>query len=172
VAAHPPKGQAAIQPAETRLPPRPVLFRSYTREQLAEGPLPPTEWGELIAHSYSPNGGWYIMMIPAAFQMGVAHGTTHFSPYSYDRHVPLGLYGAPFAPGTYYGRVQPVDIAATYAALLRINQPSASVGHILTQALKPGADVTYPKPPPPPRVHHAPAHHPTAAARPKATQPK
>ena len=72
-------------------------------------------------------------------------GTTHFSPWSYDRHVPLGFYGAAFAPGIYRGRVGPVDLAATFAALLGINQPSASVGHILTQALKPAAAVTYPK---------------------------
>ena len=62
-------------------------------------------------------------------------GTTHFSPWSYDRHVPLGFFGAPFAPGIYHGRVAPVDMAATLASLLGINQPSASVGRILTQAL-------------------------------------
>ena len=64
-------------------------------------------------------------------------GTTHFSPWSYDRHVPLGFFGAPFAPGIYHGRVAPVDLAATFASLLSINQPSASVGHVLTLALKP-----------------------------------
>lgn len=149
-------GQPALQPSDTRLPPRPVLFRSYTREQLADGPYPPTPWGEMLAHSYSRNGGWYIMVIPAAFQMGLTRGTNHFTPWSYDRHVPLGLYGAPFAPGIYHGRVEPVDIAATFASLLGINQPSASVGHILTQALKPAAEVTYPRIVPP-RVHHPPA---------------
>ncbi len=44
--------------------------------------------------------------------------TTHFSPWSYDRHVPLGLFGAPFTPGIYHGRVAPVDLAATFASLL------------------------------------------------------
>jgi predicted AlkP superfamily pyrophosphatase or phosphodiesterase len=162
-------GHPALQPSDKRLPPRPVLFRSYTREQLADGPLPPTPWGTLIAHSYSPNGGWYVMVIPAAFQMEQMKTaqTTHYSPYSYDRHVPLAFYGAPFAPGTYYNRVQPVDLAATFAALLGINQPSASVGHILTEALKPESEITYPKPPPPPRVHHEPVHH-HAAAKPAA----
>jgi predicted AlkP superfamily pyrophosphatase or phosphodiesterase len=163
------------QASETRLPPRPVLFRSYTREQLASGAYPPTPWGELLAHSYSPNGGWYIMVIPTAFQMETLSSiqTTHFSPYSYDRHVPLGFYGAPFAPGIYHGRVQPVDLAATFASLLGINQPSASIGHILTQAFKPAAEVTYPKPkpaPPAPRTRHtttAPAH---AAAKPAAAK--
>lgn len=154
-------GHPALLPAEERLPPYPVLFRSYTRVQLADGPFPPTPWGTLIANSYSPNGGWYVMVIPAAFQMeqmSSAH-TTHYTPYSYDRHVPLAFYGAPFAPGTYYNRVQPVDLAATFAALLGINQPSASVGHILTEGLRPESEVTYPKPPPPPRVHHTPVHH-------------
>jgi hypothetical protein len=167
--------QPAIQPSDTRLPPHPVLFRSYTREQLADGSYPPTPWGELLAHSYSPNGGWYVMIIPAAFQMETLSSsqTTHFSPWSYDRHVPLGFYGAPFAPGIYRGRVEPVDIAATFAALLGTNQPSASVGHILTQALKPAADITYPKPAPAPRTRHTTTttHHAATAPTPKATHP-
>lgn len=135
-------------PAQSKLPPHPVLYRSYTRLQLAGGDLPNTPFGELLAHSYTPNGGWYIRVIPAAFQMGIekGNGTTHFTPYSYDRHVPLGFYGAPFASGIYHGRVEPVDLAATFASLLGVNQPSASVGHILTQALKPESAVSYPKP--------------------------
>jgi len=163
--------QSTAQPSETRLPPHPVLFRSYTRQQLADGPYPPTPWGELLAHSYSPNGGWYIMIIPAAFQIETLASiqTTHFSPYSYDRHVPLAFYGAPFAPGIYRGRAEPTDIAATFAALLGLNQPSASVGLILTQALKPATEVTYPKPIPPPRARRTPTsthHEATPAAKP------
>ena len=151
-------GPASIQPSDTRLPPRPALFRSYTRMQLAAGALPPTPWGQLIANSYSPNGGWYVMVIPTAYQMATAHGTTHFTPYSYDRHVPLGFWGAPFVPGVYLNRVQPIDIASTFAALLGINQPSASVGQVLTEALKPSADVTYPRPETP-RPHREAPHH-------------
>jgi arylsulfatase A-like enzyme len=137
-------------PALAKLPPTPGLFRSYTRQQMAEGQLPNTPFGELLEHSYTPNGGWYVMVIPQAFQMAAysAGGTNHYTPYSYDRHVPLAFYGAPFAPGTYRGHVEPVDIAATFASLLGVNQPSASVGHILTQALKPAAAVVYPKPVP------------------------
>ena len=146
-ASTPPAAPKPPTPSQTRLPPIPVLVRAYTRQQLASGSYPNGEFGQLLAHSYSPNGGWYVMAIFADYQMGGAPngGTTHFSPWSYDRHVPLGLYGAPFAPGIYRGRVGPVDIAATFAALLNINQPSASVGHILTQALKPAAAVIYPK---------------------------
>ncbi len=135
-------------PSLTRLPPHPQIYRTYTRQQLAAGELPHTQFGDLLAHSYTTNGGWYVMVIPIAYQMegyGNNTGTTHYSPFSYDRHVPLGFYGAPFAPGIYRGRVQPVDLAATLASVLGINQPSASVGQVLTQALKPAAAVVYPK---------------------------
>ncbi len=123
-------------PPPVRLPATPIVVNTYTREQLASGQLPPSEWGLLLAHSYSPNGGWYVMVIPAAYQMqSLKSGTTHFSPWSYDRHVPLAFYGAPFTPGIYHGRVQPVDLAATLASLLGVIQPSASVGNVLTQAI-------------------------------------
>jgi len=122
---------------------------------MASGLLPETPFGQIIAHSYTPNGGWYVMIIPDAFQIqGFGKsGTNHFTPYSYDRHVPLAFYGAPFEPGTYRGRVQPIDIAATFASLLGVNQPSASVGQILTEALMPSSKVTYPAERPKRRIH-------------------
>lgn len=126
----------APAPPPVRLVPTPVIVHSYTRQQLASGALPPSEWGLQLAHSYSPNGGWYVMLVPAAYQMQLLkQGTTHFSPWSYDRHVPLGFYGAPFVPGIYHTRVEPIDLAATLASLLGVNQPSASIGHVLTQAI-------------------------------------
>jgi hypothetical protein len=64
-------------------------------------------------------------------------GTGHFSPYSYDRHVPLAFFGTPFVPGTYLQHTEPVDIAATFAALLRVNRPSACVGRVVTEAIRP-----------------------------------
>lgn len=129
---------SAVKPSVSRLAPEPRIFRTFTRLQMAaiQPGLPPTDFGKLIAHSYSPNGGWYVMLIPDAYQMqSLPGGTTHFSPYSYDRHVPLAFYGSAFTPGTYPGRVEPVDLAATLAAMLNVNQPSASIGRILTQAI-------------------------------------
>ncbi|MGC1783819.1 MAG: alkaline phosphatase family protein [Acidobacteriaceae bacterium] len=129
-----------VKPVTARVAPAPRIVRTFTRLQMAalQPGLPPTEFGRLIAHSYSPNGGWYVMLIPEAYQMQASgSGTTHFSPYSYDRHVPLAFYGSAFAPGTYRERVQPVDLAATLAALLNVNQPSASIGKILTEAIAP-----------------------------------
>jgi hypothetical protein len=42
-----------------------------------------------------------------------------------------------FIPGTYHDRVAPVDIAATFASILRVNQPSSVEGRVLTQVMKP-----------------------------------
>lgn len=121
----------ALKPAFVR--------RAYTKVQIAAGDVPNTEEGRLILHSYTTNGGWWVMMTPGMYEMsGYAQtGTTHYSPYAYDRHVPLAFYGAPFVPGRYLTHTAPVDIAATFAALLGINQPTACVGRVVTEALKP-----------------------------------
>jgi predicted AlkP superfamily pyrophosphatase or phosphodiesterase len=131
---------AASAPAQHRLPPVPQFAGAYTRLQLAHGELPPTEFGRLLAHSYAEHGNWFVMLMLGAYQMeGTSSfaGTTHFSPWSYDRHVPLAFYGEPFVPGEYHERVAPVDLAATFASLAGVNQPSASVGRVLTEAVKP-----------------------------------
>jgi hypothetical protein len=137
-------------PPPARYQPDPQLFRAYTRVELAAGMVPPTALGRMMARSYSPNGGWYIAAFPIAFQMdgsAAKGGTTHFSPFAYDRHVPLALYGAPFMPGTYRGHSEPTDLAVTLASILGLNMPSAAVGQVLTQALKPAGEYPYPKEP-------------------------
>ena len=126
--------------AESRLDPDPALYFVRSRVDLAAGKVPETEFGRRMAHSYTDHGGWYVMVVPTAFEMETLNGiqTTHFSPWSYDRHVPLGFFGVDFVPGIYREQVAPVDIAATFAAVLGVNAPSASVGRVLTEALRPG----------------------------------
>ena len=124
--------------AESRLDPDPVAVFIRSRVDLAAGMVPNTEFGRRIAHSYTDHGGWYVMVIPAGYQMEYLNGiqTTHFSPWSYDRHVPLGFFGAAFLPGVYREQVAPVDIAPTLSSLLGVNAPSASVGRVLVEAIK------------------------------------
>jgi hypothetical protein len=139
VAAQTPKIDTTL-PAQHRLPPSPQFDGAYTRLELAHGSLPPTDFGRVLAHSYADHGNWYVLLALGAYQMEDFHGsigTTHFSPWSYDRHVPLAFYGAPFLAGEYHGRVAPVDLAATLASLAGINQPSAAMGRVLTEAIKP-----------------------------------
>lgn len=107
----------------------------YTKLQLAEGETPATPLGNKFRNSYSPEGSWYVMGIPDIYTVGSAKGTDHATPYSYDTHVPLLLYGLPFQPGIYRTPSQPVDLAPTLASLLGINAPTHSVGRVLTEAL-------------------------------------
>jgi predicted AlkP superfamily pyrophosphatase or phosphodiesterase len=139
------QAEAAVPaPAQRRQPQKVNFVRAYSRVALSRGEYPAGQFGEILAHSYSPNGGWYIMIVPQAYEIPGTDPTraNHGSAWSYDRHVPLALYGSPFAPGTHLERVQPIDLAATFAALLGLNQPSASVGHVLTQALRPAASLS------------------------------
>jgi type I phosphodiesterase/nucleotide pyrophosphatase len=123
-----------------RLPEPPMLTHVFTITQMRDGKLPNTQYGRLIAHSFSPYVGWGLHINFGPYQFPwKGSGTTHFSANSYDRHVPLELFGAAFVPGTYHGVVAPVDIAATFASLLRINRPSAAVGRVLTEAMRPDA---------------------------------
>ncbi|QNI35647.1 alkaline phosphatase family protein [Edaphobacter albus] len=110
----------------------------YPVAKMRNGEIPDTELGRRILHSYSPYVGWAIFLNFNAFQFaGSEMGATHYSSFAYDRHVPLDFYGAMFTPGTYHDRVAPVDIAATFASILRVNQPSSVEGRVLTQVMKP-----------------------------------
>jgi arylsulfatase A-like enzyme len=107
----------------------------FTKSQLAAGEVPATEMGKRYLHSYTPEGGWYVMGVPEPYTVGAAKGTDHASPYTYDTHVPLAFYGLPFRPGTYRTHAEPVDMAVTVASLLGINSPTHAVGRVLTEAL-------------------------------------
>ena len=139
----PPNNQLTLEATrkyqESRVDADPSIYFSRSRVDLAEGKIPDTEFGRRVAHSYTDHGGWYVMVVPTAYQMEYVNSnqTTHFSPWSYDRHVPLGFFGEEFIPGVYRELVAPVDIAATFASILGVNAPSASVGRILTEALRP-----------------------------------
>ncbi len=134
--------RTALQHAAStqRLPESQRVRDVYTASQMREGRLPNNEYGRRVQHSYSPVVRWAVHMNLGLFQYpGAAAGAGHYSQNAYDRHVPLDLFGAVFIPGTYHDPVAPVDIAATFASLLRLNQPSASVGHVLTEVMRPEA---------------------------------
>ncbi len=77
---------------------------------------------------YVLESGW----IPSGYHTG----TTHGSPYNYDTHVPLLWYGAGIKKGQSDHFVVIPDIAATIAALLEIQAPSACTGVPIIGLLK------------------------------------
>ena len=67
---------------------------------------------------------------------GMPVGTTHGSPYRYDRWVPLILMGPGIEPGIVDKQVRPMDLAPTLAALAGIPYPDDLDG----KPLLPGGD--------------------------------
>ncbi|MCE9670643.1 hypothetical protein LY474_22815 [Myxococcus stipitatus] len=65
------------------------------------------------------------------------HASTHGTPYEYDTHVPLVLFGQG-VPAVRQGRaVTPLDLAPTLATWLGVTMPDAT-GSVLCEALPPG----------------------------------
>jgi predicted AlkP superfamily pyrophosphatase or phosphodiesterase len=110
------------------------VARVYTRNQLDNGVS-----GDFIAQAemngYFPrrSGDLHIVFEPG--YMSGTSGTTHFSPYAYDRHVPVLFMGPGIKPGRYDEIIQPNDIAPTLATMLDIQTPSGSSGRVLTEML-------------------------------------
>jgi predicted AlkP superfamily pyrophosphatase or phosphodiesterase len=109
----------------------------FTRSQILSGRLPQTKIARSVANGFhaARNGNLVVVTQPFFF---ISEGTTttHGSPYGYDTHVPLILYGAGVVAGSYHSEASPADIAPTLAALLKIEIPSNSVGRILSEAIR------------------------------------
>jgi predicted AlkP superfamily pyrophosphatase or phosphodiesterase len=110
------------------------LARVYTREQLDNGVA-----GDFIAtaemNGYFPaRSGDLALVFDPGYVPG-SSGTSHFSPYAYDRHVPVIFMGPGIKPGRYDETIAPTDIAPTLATMLDVQTPSGSSGRVLTEML-------------------------------------
>ena len=63
-------------------------------------------------------------------------GATHGTMYAYDSHIPLLWMGWGVKQGTSHRTVYMSDIAATVAALLKIQVPSGNVGSVIGELIK------------------------------------
>jgi len=107
------------------------VARVYTRPQLENG-----EFGDFVAQA-AMNGfnakrsGDIFIVFESGYVPGSGTGATHFSPWAYDRHVPMLLMGPGIKAGHFDQNVEVNDIAPTLATLLDIQTPSGSSGHTL-----------------------------------------
>ncbi len=86
--------------------------------------------------------GVAIQMVQGALDWGRPLGTTHGSPYYYDRHVPLIFMGPGVSAGRSDTRAATIDVAPTLAAWAGIRTPADLDGRTL-------AGAGLPDPPPP-----------------------
>ena len=89
---------------------------------------------------YAPRSGDVLVtLLPGwleAYAFPVIKGTTHGTTWSYDTHVPLLFWGWHVKHGESAAPVRVVDIAATLARFLHIQEPSGSSGVPLVEVLK------------------------------------
>lgn len=112
------------------------LSRAYTAQQMENGIS-----GDFVAQAamngfYRPRSGDLTLIFEPGVVPG-SEGTSHFSPYAYDRHVPVLFMGPGIKPNHYNETVTPNDIAPTLATMLAIQTPSGSSGRVLTEMLLP-----------------------------------
>ncbi|MBW2416717.1 MAG: alkaline phosphatase family protein [Deltaproteobacteria bacterium] len=106
---------------------RPEIEEAWTRQEIAEGS---GEFAALYRHSFDPerSGDLTLQLHADCLISGGSEGTTHGSPYLYDRAVPIVFWGPGFERGVVPGRARTIDIAPTLARALGIAIPDGLDG--------------------------------------------
>lgn len=118
--------------ARRALEAQPGIVRVWTASELASG-AGPEPWARLYRNSYDPerSGDLEVQWSEGCLLHPLPTGTSHGSPYAYDRHVPLVFWGPGIAPGPDPDPVAVVDVAPTLAVLLGLPIPQGLDGHPL-----------------------------------------
>ena len=122
-----------VAEVERYLESRDYVAQAWTAAELvAQAPSNPV--AQLYLNSYSAQySGDLILQLEPGCQFG-SSGTTHGSPYAYDRDIPLVFYGGAIVPGKVSAAAASVDIATTLAALLQLPTPLGLDGRVLPVA--------------------------------------
>ncbi len=117
---------------------RPGIARVWTHAERSSG-SGPGPFAELYARSFDAERSGDLSIQPArgCLLSPWPDGTTHGSPYAYDRAVPLVFWGAGVAPGVVRGPAGLVDVAPTLAARLGVRAPAELDGRVLELAPEP-----------------------------------
>lgn len=126
-------GEAVAQEVRRLLLQAPGFAAAYTRGELLSGSGAGERWFAPLRRSWHPDvSGEVQYMLQPYWLAGVHTVATHGSPYDYDTHVPLMLYGPRWVrAGRVDAAAEVVDIAPTLARLLHVPAPSASEGRLL-----------------------------------------
>jgi predicted AlkP superfamily pyrophosphatase or phosphodiesterase len=112
------------------------VARVYSRDQLMNGVA-----GDFIAQAamngFFPRRSGDLSIVFEPYYIPGISGTSHYSPYGYDRHVPVLFAGPGIKAGRYNQTIHPNDIAPTLATMLDLETPSGSSGRVLDEILTP-----------------------------------
>lgn len=123
----------AAQEARRLLLQEPGFAAAYTARELQSGSGAGEPLFEAMRRSWHPAiSGEVQYALKPHWLFGALTVATHGSPYEYDTHVPLLVYGrGRIAPRRIDTPVEVIDIAPTVARLLHVSAPAASEGRPL-----------------------------------------
>ena len=118
----------------------PGVATVFTRGQLANNLLPQSKLARMAAATFHPERSPDLVIIQKPYwylykEMSKNAGM-HGSPYPYDAHVPLMLFGRGITAGRFTRTVHIEDLAPTITQYLGVPAPSASEGSPLNEILK------------------------------------
>lgn len=123
---------AVAQEARAAVLAQPGIAAAYTRRELASGSRAGSALFGQMRNSWHPAVSGDVQFALQPYWMFGNAGATHGSPYPYDTHVPLLLWGPRWlAAGGHEGRIAMADLAPTLARVLGIPAPAASQGRVL-----------------------------------------
>ena len=95
---------------------------------------------KMLSNGYFPKrcGDIQLILLPGWLDGGKPTGTSHGLWNPYDAHIPLIWYGWRIKSGKTNRETYMTDIAATLAAMLRIQMPSGCIGQVVTEAFRTG----------------------------------
>ncbi|WP_256010726.1 alkaline phosphatase PafA [Desertivirga xinjiangensis] len=108
-------------------------------KNIANEPIPEIIKTKIINGFYEKRSGEIqIILEPGWYQASgkINPGTTHGTWNAYDTHIPFVLSGWGIKQGKSNKTYYMTDIAATLAALLRIQEPNGNIGNAASEALK------------------------------------
>jgi predicted AlkP superfamily pyrophosphatase or phosphodiesterase len=114
----------------------PGVAVAYTRSELRRQQAAGVATDITLAFHAERGGNVYYVRAPFVLEDDDSDGTTHGTPWNYDRRVPILWYGAGIAPGLQHGAADVRDIAPTLAWLLRVAPPPAATGRVLAEVLR------------------------------------
>lgn len=99
-----------------------VIEKAWTRDEIVNGT---DEFARLYRNSYDTerSGDLTIQVAEGCLVWPFDEGTSHGSPYAYDRDVPIVLWGTGVAGGTIDGTARTIDIGPSLAERLGVPFP-------------------------------------------------
>ena len=97
-----------------------VLLPAQVKDKFAQG-------------YYAKRSGDIQFILRSQYTDVLMIGTEHGTMYDYDTHIPLLWYGWRIKPGKTNRETYMTDVAPTISALLQIQMPGGSIGHVLQE---------------------------------------